>query len=735
MKQIKDHIDRKHSRRCVVLVTGLPLSGKKIVCQRAAGLSGLVPYLHVSDDCAGFLQLARSIATWFQYVDSDKVRHHADAVKQLVDRKKWSRAHDECVSLINAAVSEGLRACFVIDRVQFLDDFSISLVRECLHELNSQRNRSSFSHFSESASQMGHDSDRSYISSDLGQISFLCVHVSLYNLKSASHIAADIRRSHRNLTIPIVKVGEASRDELRQLFTDLSDLKIEDRWLDATAEASGNCAGYFVERAHSIGLMSRKLLSEGKQGFVEITEELIVSIPPGSVRLNKQVLVGQISADVAMRFSQVFDGLPPLFQTFSKVLAVSSQTGFYKLHRRVMWEVLNDLIADGVEAGIYKIVVDELIEMGLVKIDEVDDEDVLSFQCPALRDIAFDVSTPVQVKCIGHALIERLDPGRMHDFKVPFVIANLHDLVGDEEEIKEELWVQGYAAFLQQSKTWETKLVCEWRESLDDEVRALRRSNKTGVLNGIGIPCMTYNATISEQMRILKAYQAPLSFGPMGHTLTVICRNVFHEYGAFHGYNEITVQQNRSATSSACHRYLREMIAVEDFLTENGFPCDEMEKERLLIDELAKPAVNINDVDRKVTMLLEEFVAQFVENRLTRLHLLANKFHTDDIPDVVDRSEDSIKLAYIALRSSKCRSDAAQDALMVMATRNWKPKLVPEFLPLHCYQTVSRIRNKVLKRLSDTELSIYKHRLTVLDLEVFLIVTPLLYEAQENGVA
>jgi hypothetical protein len=71
--------------------------------------------------------------------------------------------------------------------------------------------------------------------------------------------------------------------------------------------------------------------------------------------------------------------------------------------------------------------------------------------------------------------------------------------------------------------------------------------------------------------------------------------------------------------------------------------------------------------------------------------------------------------------------------LMCMATRNWKPKRVPEVLPFLAYQTVPRIRNKVLKRLSNAELNVHKHILTHVDLEALLIVTPLLYEAQERG--
>jgi hypothetical protein len=70
---------------------------------------------------------------------------------------------------------------------------------------------------------------------------------------------------------------------------------------------------------------------------------------------------------------------------------------------------------------------------------------------------------------------------------------------------------------------------------------------------------------------------------------------------------------------------------------------------------------------------------------------------------------------------------------MIMAARNWKAKPIPEQLPLLYHQTVARIRNKVLKPLSDAELHMFRHKQSHRDLKVFLIVTPLLYEAQATG--
>ena len=112
--------------------------------------------------------------------------------------------------------------------------------------------------------------------------------------------------------------------------------------------------------------------------------------------------------------------------------------------------------------------------------------------------------------------------------------------------------------------------------------------------------------------------------------------------------------------------------------------------------------------------------------------ILVEKFRYGGIPPVIARADVAIRRAYEALRAPKCRTDAVQDALMIMATMNWTPRRVPEYLPLLHYQTVARIRCKVLTCLNDAELFIYKHQQTHRDFEAFLIVTALLHEAADQ---
>jgi len=140
-------------------------------------------------------------------------------------------------------------------------------------------------------------------------------------------------------------------------------MEVEDRWLDAYAEASGLCAGYFIERAAAIRVLSGKLWSEGKRAYAETSEELVLHIPRGLIRINKQLPVSQVRAEISMRFSQVFDELPPLFQTASKVLTIATRTGFFCLPREVLWQVLNELILDGVERRVFHVLVNEMTEV------------------------------------------------------------------------------------------------------------------------------------------------------------------------------------------------------------------------------------------------------------------------------------------------------------------------------------------------------------------------------------
>jgi hypothetical protein len=510
-------------------------------------------------------------------------------------------------------------------------------------------------------------------------------------------------------------------------------METDERWLDAYAEASGFCAGYFIERLAGIRKLSGEQWLHGHHGYTQVTPALEIYIPPGLVRMNKAVPVRRVSAEVAMRFSQVFDGLPPLFQTFAKILSLSSRTYFFELPRIVMWNTLNDLITTGVEDGLLTVIINEMEDMSLIKIVRGGGEERLAFRSPALGDVAFEVCTPVQIESIGHALIDRLEPLLQSSFKVPLAVANLYNLLGEDRDQQKELFLQAYESFLQESILWDKPKKEKWKEVIDDEIRAAKL-NSTEIFGEDFLLACVERPVVSPCIPRLKMYWPPLALGPMAHTFAVICRNIFHEHGAFHGYTDKRIQECREAVASASKRYLLELEVVETFLNAHGIQADPtiLQKEQKLINEVAFPARTDADVRAKAEMLLEVFIPEYIDGRLKRLHALVEKLRVGEIPTVVLKANAALYHAYRSFRTIPYRSDAAQDALMILATNNWKPEPVPEYLPLLYYQTVARIRNKVLKRLTDAELFIFRHQQTAIDLEAFLVTTPLLLDAQKH---
>jgi len=757
--KIKDFISRRS--RSVVIVKGIPLSGssiryqtsslannmhclthpttvysgKKIVCQRAAGFADLVPFLHVADQTKGLLQLAETIAIWFRYCDVDDVRSLAENVINRMRKGHWACAHDECIELINLALEEGLEACFVVDQVQFLDAFSLSLLRECLSVRRGFRRGHSRSSTSSSVSLDGEEC----LVEEKGKIAFLGVHVALYSWKTAEEVATDIMRSNRNLRIPIFEIAEADSEELRNLFRDLSDMECEDRWLDVYCESSGYCAGYFVERASTCRILSSKLWSEGKPVLAETSEDLFLSIPPGSVRKSRIFPVTQVSADVAMRFNQIYDELPPQFQMITKILAVATKNGLLKLPRYIMWEVLNDFVAEGVESSALDIILGEMKEMFLIRIED-EHEEVLSFRTPALADIALDVCTPVQLSAIRIALIERLEPNQATNFRIPLLMAVLHHELGHNKEVRKPFWLKSYDAFRAEAEKWTTRESGKWKEMIEDEIRAAG-DDVAEVVGPDNCATTLSIRSVAFILPLLKIYMAPVAFGPMGHTLNVITRNIFHEWRNFHGAEQDAIEKLNASSTSAADRYLREMGIIEEFLGTYQLSAspDVLQKERETITFLASPAVSDADVEKKAHLFFDEFVPQFIETRIRRLHTLVEELKMETTPVFIANGQKPIRKAYEVLINQKmssgqlCRQDRAQHALMMLGMLNWKPKPVPEFLPISYYQTVARLRNKTLKRLSAAEILVFRHQQSVKDLEAFLVVTPLLYEAQNRG--
>jgi hypothetical protein len=220
----------------------------------------MVPFGHVCDETAGMAQLARTIAIWFSYVEHKSVRLQAAAVLDHMDNKRFSRAHDECVNLVNFAIEAGLRACFVVRRIEFLDSFSLSIMRECLEgktyitgtrkKSTTIFRRSSNGILSETETTSGVVSDYDSTGAESvdisasqfsrstlpvsrgitvrgskGKVVFLGCHLSLYHHKAAQNIADEITRLSKNFNVKVVTVCEATLEEQREAIRKSFDVE------------------------------------------------------------------------------------------------------------------------------------------------------------------------------------------------------------------------------------------------------------------------------------------------------------------------------------------------------------------------------------------------------------------------------------------------------------------------------------------------------------------------------
>ena len=448
VREIQQHITGRN--RSVVIVTGAAMAGMRMVCQKAAGLSDFVPYLHLCELSAGFLQLATTIATWFMYVDDDEVRIIAVDVLKDITSGCFSCAFDQCVRLVNTALRKGFRACFIVDRMEHLDKFSISLIRAC--QLDEKESKNGLRPVAMDA-----------VSFDLlhGEICFFCLHRPLYTALSAQDLVQDICRSYSHITTPIVDIGQAHKEDLRSLCCDLMDVQVDDRCLDCFAESSGNCTGYFLERAEAVHRLSLELWMEDEPAMVEVGTDLILRVPPGQLLNNKRLQVTQISAETAMRFAQIFDEAPPQCQMFLKILAIATFRGFFKIPYRILWYSMNDILETGVERHEMSLLVKEMVDIHAIICETTTGSDpngsfseeseeynrVLSIQNPALADVCMDVCTPVQVKAIAGVLYSRLGSIVGSTFQVPLVMASLHQLIEEDPDTLTQLWCRAYNSF------------------------------------------------------------------------------------------------------------------------------------------------------------------------------------------------------------------------------------------------------------------------------------------------
>uniref|UniRef100_A0A7S3P845 Guanylate cyclase domain-containing protein n=1 Tax=Amphora coffeiformis TaxID=265554 RepID=A0A7S3P845_9STRA len=736
VRDIQEELTKGYRSKRTIVITGPPQTGKKFAAQRAAGYSNLTPFLHVSSESAGHLQLARTIATWYQYVNDPDIRSGALEIVEHLNAGRWSRAHDNCIEVLNFAVTLGLKACFVVDRVQFLDEFSCSIIRECCGARRAKQGRVLSKQWSSRVSGTSESSDHDGDNDECGVVCFLCIHVALYQWPDAQDVAKKLSQSGTRVKIPVITLGRVSTEDLRLLFRDLADMEVHDRFLQTYAESSGYCAGYFIERTAAMRRISATLWAEGKAGYAITNQEMMLQIPHGMIKKSREISVHQVSAEVAMKYTQLFDELPPLFQTFLKVLTMGTKGGFFPVPRTMMWEVLNDLIEEGVERHVFDIVVKEMQDMHFIAFGQgCTGEQAISLLNPAMADITFDVCTPEQIDTICAALLDRMEVIVDTQPSVSFVMATFHHRLGSGDAMMIHFWRKGYSQ-LKKIFSRPNSKVNMMKEIIDEEIKACGLDPQDVLDKEFSYPLIS-DSSIGTNLPMCKVYMGPITLGPMGQTLTVLTRNLFHEMKHFRLDKPAEKRRLMLSFETASERYCEEVQVVERFLAEYGLEVGDRQltEEFELIMDLAQPANCPDVVQTKAVRALNELIPIFIEGRRERILQMYRKVREEKVlPQPMQGADPILQKAFEALQSGcyKCTADSVHDALMVMAVNHWKPKRVSELLPITHHQTLARIRNKVLIRLSPGELSLFKHQQGPEDFGAFLIMTALLCKAGEK---
>lgn len=738
--------------RCAVILTGAPFAGKKTICQKAAALSDLVPFVHVCNETAGLAQLARTIATWYSYVKKKEIRKMAANVLEHLDQSRWSKAHDECVDLVTNAVDGGLRACFLVDRIQFLDSFSLSILRGCLEGKTKGEHRlTSIVRIDGSDRSLGglscSDSD-SHIGGRKrggirkGKIVFLGCHLSLYNRKSAEELQEDITRSCRTFRVRVISVEESTPKELKSFARESFDLEADDRWLRCHREASGVSLAYFVARAKALRKLSRDPDRGETRARDVITSSLRLQIPSGSLQACHRVPLSQVSADLAMKTLQLFDDLPPLFQTLTKVVAIATRQAGFKIPNIVAWKVMNDLYGD-LDSSRFAIVLGEMKDMHLLRTVVDRSMDKISFESPIVADVALTVCTPHQIHIISEALLYRLEAMINHDFKVPLVIAYLLHETGGRKGRMQKCWKKAYAGFLQAKQndpTYGGETECQWWMEYFSEAITSAGFLPTDVLGEDFVVPIVSDDILPPRLLRLKSYVPPITIGPLGHTLSTIGRCLFHDYGAYVRDDYDLKQQHQIEISAASSRYFKEVTIMEAYLGESGLGAtkDQLAEERILVNWLALASSSEDEVLLKSDSFQAKLVIEHVQPRLERIRDFVSCL--TKVPDVVTHCNDkAIKAAYYKADVDKCWKDGFEDALMVMAVMNWKPRMVQECksLPTFYLQTICQIRDQFFNGMAsgdkvNGESKELGHRYIFADFQGFLLMTALLYNAMDT---
>lgn len=353
---------------------------------------------------------------------------------------------------------------------------------------------------------------------------------------------------------------------------------------------------------------------------------------------------------------------------------------------------------------------------------------------PAIADIAYDVCTPDQLDTICMALLDRMESMVDAEPIVPFVMASFYQRLGNNEHAMIHLWRKGYSMLLEMRQYVDERKFNMFLETIDADIR----DSGLDTLDVLGKD-FSYqkceDTSIGSNLPMCKVYMGPIALGTMGQSVTVLCRNIFHEMKNFRGVKPSVKRRLLRSYNSAAERYCKEAQVIENFLAEYNLDVNDsdLQQEFALVVDIAHPASSPEQVQSKGSRMLQEFIPKYVTGRRHRLLQMYQKVRqSGGVPWPLEDGDPTLKKSFEALQAGHCLDETVHDALMVLAVNHWKPKRVTELLPLIHHQTVARLRTKALRRLSEAEMALFRHQQGPEDLGAFLIITALLHKAGQK---
>jgi hypothetical protein len=302
--------------------------------------------------------------------------------------------------------------------------------------------------------------------------------------------------------------------------------------------------------------------------------------------------------------------------------------------------------------------------------------------------VSRDVCTPPQVEAIASSLVARLEPPS--DYQTCFALARLYHVLAKNETRKLDLWRNGYRLMLESTDCQSEEDLNWWKKVAECEIEHCGYGARDTIGKHFDYPVFEVKH-LNHRFTYFRWYQAPVSLGPMGQTLSFLSETLCQEQMVSSRNDESFKSFVYLEREKAMKQYLFQMNAVDNFTESYGIEVPQLSKEAELtmLDSMFGFTTFGTGVAEKAALFLDSFYSVGVQMRLDRLYAVAEKVREQINPPVFDHAPEAIRDAYFTLRNHfipngvppnrevrwqrQSRADAAQDALMVLAMHQWKP--------------------------------------------------------------